>query len=676
MSTNDYPNRDALRKANDIYLDVMRSFIIHNLRQVKGEQVEHLIEDVLYDNQVDQFRRMLSEHDDIESAVDFTYIPHIVKKYWDTIFGEKFEGDLVSQSVLWLIRKGRNRCEHRTKDDLEIEFTRTHLFLISDILDVINRPDKKSEVDKIRDEFLSDEATRQISEIEDQIENIETEKKEYKGKLIKANKRIEELEKEQTEHEKRIGQLEEIEKEKIQLEERNTKLSTELEETEGAWKLSEEHLKTKDKQLRDEIDAHNSLKEHISSLNEQIEVEKNEKDEYKKQLAEISREKADLLEQLSSNDNLLNILSIDNQTVKRIYPHLSTDSQVRVLDRRNTDKKSYLTNLLELKQPSIIYVDSEEKVNIFLTHIAGKKAASIGIHYGYISETEEAEMLEKLENGDFIAIVSNAPFSTIPEQHCIENFVFCHPILDIDDFYKQCQPAFVPIQKAYLHFIYDTMQDFQVYKEDLVRKYPDEDTLREFYKEIRALIKSNGECVNHKLLSDELDIKNGNIETGIAIFHELGLIEKTEDNIKLIENSDRKELDASRIYSEGEKLRAKVNSETYQFGMGPIESIWEKIVENIGIENNQIIREQNDDVYETKNETRDERDTETTNEKDAEPTDTSSTRPRSKVNEEQVKDIRKRSDEGESLSSLGREFGISSTAIWNIVNRNTWKDVE
>ena len=37
MNSNDYPNRDALRKANDIYLDVMRSFIVHNLKQITGK---------------------------------------------------------------------------------------------------------------------------------------------------------------------------------------------------------------------------------------------------------------------------------------------------------------------------------------------------------------------------------------------------------------------------------------------------------------------------------------------------------------------------------------------------------------------------------------------------------------------------------------------------------------
>ncbi len=43
MNMNDYPNRDALRKANDIYLDVMRSFIFRCLDLIPGETAESII---------------------------------------------------------------------------------------------------------------------------------------------------------------------------------------------------------------------------------------------------------------------------------------------------------------------------------------------------------------------------------------------------------------------------------------------------------------------------------------------------------------------------------------------------------------------------------------------------------------------------------------------------------
>ena len=42
-----------------------------------------------------------------------------------------------------------------------------------------------------------------------------------------------------------------------------------------------------------------------------------------------------------------------------------------------------------------------------------------------------------------------------------------------------------------------------------------------------------------------------------------------------------------------------------------------------------------------------------------------------KVNAEQVRDIRERAADGESLSYLSKEYGVSTTAILNILNHNT-----
>ena len=107
-----YPNRDALRDANDIYLDTMRPFIIHHLKRVQGKKVENLIEDALDPGQADKFWEKLDEDDDIESAIDFSYFPQIIQRQWKDAFGQRFNWDLNFQSMLWLIRKGRNSCEH------------------------------------------------------------------------------------------------------------------------------------------------------------------------------------------------------------------------------------------------------------------------------------------------------------------------------------------------------------------------------------------------------------------------------------------------------------------------------------------------------------------------------------------------------------------------------------
>ena len=61
LSMPKYPNRDALRQANDIYLDAMRPFIIRLLNQVPGEAAEDLIQDALMPEQQNAFWQKLDE---------------------------------------------------------------------------------------------------------------------------------------------------------------------------------------------------------------------------------------------------------------------------------------------------------------------------------------------------------------------------------------------------------------------------------------------------------------------------------------------------------------------------------------------------------------------------------------------------------------------------------------
>ena len=65
------------------------------------------------------------------------------------------------------------------------------------------------------------------------------------------------------------------------------------------------------------------------------------------------------------------------------------------------------------------------------------------------------------------------------------------------------------------------------------------------------------------------------IETGITIFEELQFIEIIDQNIKRLP-SENKQLEDSKIYSEGLKRKEKVNRESYQLGMDSIENLWEK----------------------------------------------------------------------------------------------------
>ena len=815
MNTNDYPNRDALRKANDIYLDVMRSFIFRCLDLIPGETAESIIKTHI-------------GHDSdypIKDAIDFDDIPFLFRTYWNNSFELHFnrvDPYYEARSAVQLIVEGRNRSSHPPWD-LDPEFTRTHLFIIAELLGKVNRLDKQDEVEAIRDELLFDDAAKQISALSEKYDAEKAEKKKYKNELTETKQRLVELKNEQTSYKERIEALTDVEKEKKDVEERLATISKEHKEVEEAWSECDECLTTTRNQLKEEKNANNSLKERLESIEKQFkEVEKEKKNHkdslasIKKQLAAAKSEKMDTERRLASMRNLLTTVAIDNQ----IFPPLSTDSAVRILDRRNTDKKNYLLNLLELKQPSIIYVQGEQKINQFLTHVAPEKAEVIGIHNEQTSDAEERVLLEKLENGDLIAIVSNAIFSTLPQLHCVEHFVFCHHVLGVEGFFKRCHPAFTSSQNTYLHLIYDHKQDFQEF-EDLVQKYPDRHTLEKLYTELKDHIEVSENFVKPEKYYNEVGVVKQEFETSFAIFAELRLLDRNEEGIKLLHPSGKK-LEESKIYCIGEKLKKEIehfdNSQLTQ----SIEQIWDNILVNVNVDINKFTHEQDNNILEvkdnsqtttgyvtdnsnpsnaymwpqrtistfnnlrqfaakdysetktllreenkqsylgpsqrshplaekfekdlsspehdykfkynlafqfveeqgisvlkqgiaeliqdkdnpeydfTEDETKmlqafqdalkdfqkqsgesdqagsnDEKEIieKTIDSENTEKVDTAK-RSRAKVTEKQVKDIRKRSAAGESYNNLSKEFGITTTAIRNIVKRNTWKDVE
>ena len=195
------------------------------------------------------------------------------------------------------------------------------------------------------------------------------------------------------------------------------------------------------------------------------------------QLAAVQAEKSVSGERLTAVRNLLATVTIGHRKVQSVFPPLGTDSAVRILDRRKVGKKNYLLNLLEQKQPTIIYVQSEEMATLLLTDVVPEKAGVIEKHDSQTSTAQEAEMLEELASGKLSAIVSNRTISTTLESHYVEHFVFCHLAPDLEAFFKRCQPVFTSAKDTYLHLIYNNKQDIKGLNEWLDQKYPDRETL-------------------------------------------------------------------------------------------------------------------------------------------------------------------------------------------------------
>jgi len=184
-----YPNRDALRDAHDIYLNAMHPFITKNAPDV------------------------------IEGETDIDDIAHIISKYWYDSFKQRFEDvdpHYQARSAAWQVVESRNRASHPPWD-IDPEFTRTHLFLIANLLEKINRPDAKRKVDDIRDRLFSHESEEHVSDVSDQLKTARAENAELEKLLKDKSDRLEDMEAERATYEKRLettlAQLEEVEDE-------------------------------------------------------------------------------------------------------------------------------------------------------------------------------------------------------------------------------------------------------------------------------------------------------------------------------------------------------------------------------------------------------------------------------------------------------------------------------
>ena len=658
----------------------MRSFIIFHLRRIPGTSVEDVVIDSVNDRRAGEIDRDLNESDrDIKSIIDIDDFPLLVNANWGDAFEGPLNDDKDFRNQLWLIKTCRDQSwAHPPEGDAESEGTRAYLFLIADILRKIKKPDKQSEVEAIRDELFSDDTAERLEKAEE--ENVE-----YKKSLAETEQRLATAESEKNEYA-----------------EKNAALSKQVDEKEN-------QRKKLDKQLKRAKTQNDKYKKDIAGTKQRLEKSEAAQADYKNRLEVESKElkgtKAKLKEteerlaaaqaaekgiaaRLRAVQNLFTVATIGDQTIQEIYPSIETDSTVRILDRRGVEKKNYLLELLEQKQPTLIYVQSEERIDQLLTLVGLEKAGMIGRHDKQTSEAEEAVILEKLRNEELIAVVSDTTLSTLASSHSVEHFVFCHLAPDLDEFFERCQSAFASEKNAYLHFIYESKQDIK----KIAEKFLDEEALRELYKKFRDCTPMDGNLVNpanlyDKLCKDrELKITELGIETSLSIFEELGFLKQNEGGIKRVSPpSTKTQLEKSGTYCRGEKLKKEIaNSPAFQYEQS-IEQIWEEILEKLGRDGEQILREVNTDemyssVSEMENDLQPTETVENDSTVDGEDTETSHApkpaRANAKVTEEQVREIRSRSAADESNSELAKEFDISPTAVRNIVLRKTWKHVE
>ncbi len=611
------PNQEALNKALNIYRAAMREFIIFNLKQIDDVKNSDDIEDVIIESlskeRADNIDRKLYESDlNIEDIIDVNDFPHLIHKNWDQAFHRPLRDDKTFRNQLWLIVECRNASvAHPPGRDIEAESTRAHLFLIAVILSKINKQEAKSAVEAIRDELFAVNSAEKLQELERRLASAETKRSEFEKVLAEKEKRLEtaektekQLRKEVAEKEGKLGKKgEELNKSASQVlrlkadekkyKQRLHKKSDELKAAKGEQRKSESRATKLAKQLTDAAEARDAFEEKVEKVSQELEEAHKKRRTYeqdftdaKARLEQVTIEHTATMEQIANVEKLVKIVTIAN-----LFPPLETASVVRLLDRRGIHKQNYLLHLLDLKQPTIIYVQSEEMVTKLLTDVVPEKASVIGTCDPCRPEAEETEMLERLENGKLIAAVSHKPVSRLRASHRVEHFVFCHLVPGTELFFQQCEPAFKAEKNTYLHLIYDAQQDMKRVKQQYPERYPDREELITLYSELKHLEETGGAVIKTETLCDHLNIDEPDIEIPIAIFEELQLLKREGARIQLLERSKgKKDLEESPIYCRGRIKSRATEFHAFQ-SENTIEQIWGKILGTLNVDDQLVLRE-------------------------------------------------------------------------------------
>ena len=666
MSAAKYPNRKALGEALDIYLYAMYPFVSECL------------------------------DDDIEE-VEVKDIAHFIRTYWYDFFQEQFKiigryGKIRyydARTVTSLIVEGRNRVSHQPLNDLDGEFTRAQLFFIEEILGKINRPEAQDEVNTIRNKLFDDTAEQAKKII------VETEKARYQKSIAEVEGRLASEKESNKKLSKQVASEKESNKKlskqildnAIRLDERRKEVATTLKAAESERDDYKRNLKTTSKELEETKSERDGYKERLkvklkelknieakwNASEERLETAMKELEEIKTEWEASEERFAAVSKHLAAVQDLFMTATLEKPEIRSIFPPLDANASVRILDRRGTEKKDYLSKLLEQRRPTLIYVQSEKMADLLLTDVLPEKKSVIEKHGPQASDAEEKGLLEKLASGESIAVVSNTVFSRLAPSHCVEHFVFCHLTPDLDEFFKCCQPAFTSEKNTHLHFIYNSEKDIEILNQLLTDKYPDRETLNNFYNVLNECIEINGDFIKPENIYSQLDIvglgiTEMGIETGLAIFEEVGALERNRDGIKLLPFSGRK----SKIHQKGVELKDGI-VEVCAFQLEqPIEKIWEEIQEKLDVDSEQILRGDSiDEVYPSVSEIQsDQQRTETVeNDSESDAGDSEANqvpkpeRANAKVTEEQLREIQSRSAAGESNSELAKEFNLSPPAI-------------
>ena len=258
----DYRNREALRKAHDIYRDAMRPFIIRCLKRIQGTTVEELVRDSLDNHGIEQFEQDLQRSNgSIEAAIDISNFPNIIGRYWKRPrgFSQEFGFNSKVQYKTGTIGEGRNLWAHPGVEDLDSDRTQADLTYVAEVLGEIKDIKAKQAVEDIRDRLFSDEpeehpAKIEIANLKERLANTDDELKAEKEQHQDTQNKLAEMEGMEAEWLEMDERRKAVSKELTDIRAENAELKESLSETENRLKAIElesaERIKTLTERLR------------------------------------------------------------------------------------------------------------------------------------------------------------------------------------------------------------------------------------------------------------------------------------------------------------------------------------------------------------------------------------------------------------------------------------------
>ena len=209
MIATKYPNRDAIYAAHTKYRDAMRRFIINFLKE-NCDALEKLLskkltrdpnDPVTFDNEIEA-----------TEAIDIDNFPYLIREFWDSPISlcDEFNSDRAVWNESELIKDGRLQWAHPGTDDTDSDFTLRQLLLISEVLDRINAPDEKREVEIIRDRLFSQDIQELLEVKSNQLETAQAEVTELKAQLVATEKQLAEAETEKIAAKEQLADISDI----------------------------------------------------------------------------------------------------------------------------------------------------------------------------------------------------------------------------------------------------------------------------------------------------------------------------------------------------------------------------------------------------------------------------------------------------------------------------------